>query len=62
MTTVPQASRHLNFDDSSLEDIEIPITPKKTNGIDENMVPKVGLEFETEEDAYMFYKAYKITI
>ena len=22
------------------------------------MVPKVGLEFETEEDAYMFYKAY----
>ena len=22
------------------------------------MVPKVGLEFETEEDAYKFYKTY----
>lgn len=58
MTIVPQASRHLNSDDNSFEDIEIPITPRKTNVIDESMVPKLGLEFESEEDAYMFYKAY----
>ena len=29
MTTVPQASRHLDFDDYSLEYIEIPITQKR---------------------------------
>ena len=31
MTTISQVSHHLNFDDYSLEDIEIPITPTKTN-------------------------------
>ena len=46
MTTVSQASRQLNFDDYFLENIGIPVTPTKTNEIDETMVPKVGLQFE----------------
>ncbi|KAL1814198.1 hypothetical protein ACET3Z_024263 [Daucus carota] len=54
MNTVSQTSRHLNSDDYSLEDIGIPITPTKTNEIDENDDPKIATGRRYKELSYVF--------
>ena len=61
-----QSIQKLNFkDEDSLVTIELP-EPISIDGIDkihsnveeEEVIPKLGMEFETEQNAYDFYNSY----
>ena len=64
--TDSQLVRKLNFEDedSSLviveqpEPISIDSNDKIHTNVEEEVIPKLGMEFETEQNAYDFYNSY----
>ena len=61
-----QLVQKLNFEDEDspleiveqLEPISIDSNDKIHANIEEEVIPKLGIEFETEQDAYDFYNSY----
>ena len=63
--TDSQSVRKLNFEDEDspviveqLEPISIDSNDKIHANVEEKVIPKLGIEFETEQDAYDFYNSY----
>ncbi|XP_075633637.1 protein FAR1-RELATED SEQUENCE 5-like [Castanea sativa] len=65
-----QSVRKLNFEDEDSplviveqpEPISIDISDKIYANIEEEVIPKLGIEFETEQDAYDFYNNYACVV
>ena len=64
--TDSQLVQKLNFEDEDspleiveqLEPISIDSNDKIHANVEEEVIPKLGIEFETEQDAYDFYNSY----
>ena len=68
--TDSQSVRKLNFEDENsplviaeqLEPISIDSNDKIHANIEEEVIPKLGIEFEIEQDAYDFYNCYALVV